>query len=234
MKVLSKPVESITKAIFYPAKNFTIKHRVVFGQTNNDKTRKSELYVSETKTQKYSNLSKVTNLYLDTKDYLVFQYGNYNDNGLEIYISYPHIDRVKKMFRNATKWFYSKTYKDLFIVKNKKLVLGAEFKGLFFDALDLIGGTALRIEPSTVHVGEEIVEGGVLYFNDETNFIELTYEQIDTIADFLESFNLYQSSLALTNFVYSQQMASVGSPTMSSSGEKGIQRYSKMKRNKED
>jgi len=224
--IADSPVERIVRTIFRPTKNFAVKHQVQFGNKNSDLTRKSELYVSEYNSQKYSNISKLSSLYLESSDYLVFQYGN-KDDGEEVFISYPHIFKVIKMLKESLKWFYSDTYKDLFFIKKKKLRFNPEYSDMMISTTDLISNKILYMQPSIIVVGEESVEGALLFFNESDKFVEMTYEQIEGLYFFLKNFNLYECSQLLINFVYTQDKVT---PTISSS--KGEKHFSKMQRNK--
>ena len=193
-------IEKIERVIFIPCKGLLIKHEVVFGQQNKkDQRRLDELSSRKYKTGKYSNVKTLISLKLESNDYLVLDYIGNKDNRENIYISYPHIFKVKKFFRESLKWFYDDEYDELFVMNNEnELIFNSDYRNEEIIINNLIGSKSLSIMPAIVADGEE---GVILFFNSRNKSVIMNIDQLESVIDFLENFRLYEASQLLINYV---------------------------------
>lgn len=197
-------VERITRTIFTPARNLLIKHQVVFGKKDRDtQQRKGELMKYDFKSEKYSNASTLSSLFLETSDFIFLEKISY-DKEIEnekIYISYPHLFKVKRGLKDALRWFYDDEYENLFIHKNGNILFNSDYETERILISGLIGQKSLTLIPDVIVIDEVEYEGLLVYFNTDDDLVRMTIDQLEAMYDFFITFNLYQSSQLLINYV---------------------------------
>ena len=209
------PVERISKVIFYPCKGMCLEHVVALASSNNRKERQGIYNYYEYQTNKYSDTKVISQLSLNTNDYLVIKLNGYDKNKVDntIYLSYPHLNNFITGLKNVYKWFYDdKNYKDLFLIDDdtNKLVFNSSYNDLNIVIDNLIGGKAVKIIPSVIEIGSDTYEGIIFYLNDLDVYVHMTIFELENFYRFLFNFDLYNSSLNLIsiyqNFFNSQFM----------------------------
>lgn len=198
-------IERITRTVFTPAYNFKVKHQVSFGIKNEaDQKRRGELNKYEYSSNRYSDITRLTSLNLETSDYLVLEKTNYvggEKDTTQILISYPHLYRFKRTLRDAVSWFNDTEFADVFIYKDKEVYLNSKYKGLQAEAYRLVGNSTIAISPHILEIENEMYEGVIMYMNSYNNFVEMTIDQLEALYDFVDSFRLYEASQLLINYV---------------------------------
>lgn len=187
-------LEKITKTIYRPCRGLSIKHVINLGSKAKNGNRKSDTWASNYKSNKYNNASDLTSLFLDTQDYMVFSISN----DVEVYVSYPHLYRVKKAFKKALKWFSASV--EIFTEVDDDLIVHTKYKKLNASALGLVGNRNIVIRPSVVDDGDYVYEGVAITLHEPDNVIYMTVDELEAFWDFLSTFNLYMSSQMMLNF----------------------------------
>jgi len=191
-------LEKIEKTLYIPCRGLTLKNTVIIGNANKNKEKISPIWNKSFKTQKYSNKSEVTALNIRTSDFLVFTYSNDEKDFDEIYISYPHIEKIIKAFNEMKNILQTKD--DLFIEENDELFVNADYENLAIKINDLTNGKSIVIVPSVIVDGTQEWPGVIIYLGKEDNFIEMNFEVYFSLVYFLNNFNLQLSSQLLLNF----------------------------------
>jgi len=196
-------VEKITRTIFNPARNLSIKHQVTFGQKDlNTHKRKGELFKYDYSSEKYIDTSSLSSLILQTSDFIFLEKTSY-DKEVEterIFLSYPHLFKLKKGLKNALKWFYSSDYEKLFLYKDNEIIFNSEFNDESVIIDNLIGRKNIILYPHIIEYENIQSEGVLMGFNQYENMIEMSVDQLEAMYDFFTTFNLYESSQLLINY----------------------------------
>lgn len=202
-----RPIDNIEKTIYFPTDGLVIKHIVRLGSVDSkDKSRKDDLNTTDYKTKKYSNCSNVSSVYLNSSDYLVFEYiGRDRVKGERnaVFMSYPHLERVKRSLNQAFKWFSSTRYEDLFLEgKGGVLKLNKKYKDeeIYIDSLG--DNSWLILKPAVVTIDEEEYQGLLLFISSQYKIVEMNFHQLLALIDFMEHFDLYQASLMLQSMAH--------------------------------
>lgn len=208
-------LEKIETVILRPSSNFRIKNVVTFGSRNEIGGRKDAFYENSYKSNKYNNLDYVSSNTLETQDYLVFEYNEYDAETKkrkkeEIFISYPHIYELKNLIESVyTEYlegqvfktndegilYISNEYEDYFekikLINNKNI-------GLLFDVLE-------NYDENLQTVSYE--EGITFVFNDEDYRTTISMDSFYYIYRFVNEFNLLQSSQNLILLSFMNEIA---------------------------
>lgn len=198
-------IERITRTVFTPTYGFKIKHQVSFGVKNeSDQKRRGELNKYDYTSSRYSDVTRLTSLSLETSDYLVLEKTSYIGSAQDkqqILISYPHLYRFKRMLRDAVSWFNDPIFANVFIYKNNEVFINPEYKNLSTEAYRLTGNSKIIITPHLLQIENEMYEGVIMYMNSYNTYVELTIDQLEALYDFVDSFRLYEASQLLINYV---------------------------------
>jgi hypothetical protein len=236
-------IERITRTVFNPCKGLVIKHQVSFGSKDASQKRKSELYTYSYKSQAYSDITELTSLNLNTSDFVFLERLN-KDREVEnekIYISYPHLFKIKRALKDAIKWFYDDKYENLFLIKNNELIYNSDFSDERIEIYGLIGNKGIILEPDVVEIETQQYEGITMYINSEADYVHMTIDQVEALYDFFMTFNLYNASQLLINYVTSINPDNVSSSGFSNSrkgsstgGKLPLKKKTKSKKKSED
>lgn len=221
-------METIDSTIYRINSNLTIKNVIKFGKSSYENNlRKDALYSKNIRTQKYVDVSVSENVYLETSDFLVFQYTckdeNNKFNSEEVYISYPHIYRLKNKFKTV----YEKFKKDISNSKkkdfdNSKLIflktddnhlcLTPRYEEYKVDINELINERCIVL---LFDIMEKETTNGIkderavrLIINKPEYYVLLNFNQFESLVMFLDEFNLLNSSQNLINFSYMTRITS--------------------------
>ena len=194
------PVEYINKTIYNITRNFKLKHQVKFGSKNQNDERINSLYISNYTSKQYKTDMELLSVNIDTNDYLILEYRENKDNNISIFISYPHLFSVKRILRNAVKWFYEEEYADMFIIKNDEIKFNSKYKDFVEETNSTINRKIIRIKPRLVEKDDHYEEGVVMNL-DDAFLVELSIDELEALYDAINTFDLYQNSLLLTTYV---------------------------------
>jgi hypothetical protein len=198
-------VERITRTIFTPCKGLAVKHQVVFGRKDQAQKRRGELYTHSYTSSRYSDVTNLTSLTLETSDFLYLEKLNW-DRDVEnekIFISYPHLFKMKRALRHVMKWFYADEFENLFIYNNNEIIFNSDYADERAEVYGLVSNKGVVIVPDVVEIETQQYEGITMFLNSNDQAVQMTIDQIEAFQDFFESFNLYQSSQMLINYVTS-------------------------------
>jgi hypothetical protein len=201
--IMMATVERITRTIFRPCKGLLVKHQVVFGSKDQAQKRRGELYTYEYNSSRYSDVTKLSSLTLETSDFLYLEKTNWDkevDNE-KIFLSYPHLFKMKRAFKEILTWFYSDKYEPMFIYKDNDIIFNSDFRQEKVEIYNLVGNKGIVIVPDVIEIETQLYEGITMFLNSQDQYVQMTIDQIEALYDFFLSFNLYQSSQMLINYV---------------------------------
>lgn len=197
-------VERFNKVIFRPCKGLILKHQVVFGDKDNrSQKRKSELFRYDFPTDKYSDVTEVSSLTLDTSDFVIFERQT-SDREAErdkVYVSYPHIFKIRSGLKRAMQWFYADKYENLFIHENDDIIFNSDFKEERIEMYGLVGNKSIILVPDVVEIETQLYEGVTMFLNSQDVYVQMTLDQLEALHDFFQHFDLYLSSVMVSNYV---------------------------------
>lgn len=197
------PIEYINKTICNITSRFKIKHQVKFGKKNHKGNRNDPVYLYEYDSENYDEKQKLSGCNLDTSDYLILEYSNDDNEKICIYLSYPHIYNFKIILKKALNWFYNKKYEDMFIENDDELKFNSKYKKQRLSTNITVDKKIFSIRPSVVQKDEVYCEGVIVSFCEGEALFTLDLYELENLYDVINNFNLYQSSLILTNFALS-------------------------------
>jgi len=198
-------VERITRTIFMPCKGLAVKHQVVFGNKDQAQKRKGELYTYNYNSTKYSDITNLSSLILETSDFLYLEKLNYDKDreNEKIFFSYPHLFKIKRALKEAMRWFYADKFENMFIYKGREIIFNSDYTGKKQEIYNLVSNKTIIIFPSVVEIETQQYEGVTMLLNSESECVQMTIDQLEALYDFFKDFNLYQSSQLLINYVTS-------------------------------
>ena len=208
-------LEKIESVILRPCKNLIIKNVVQFGSSSiRDKKRYDAVRSYSYQTNKYSDHNYVGSLYLETSDFLVFQYTNY-DKGKkineEVFISYPQFKKLKNHFNEFYKIAMDQ---DVYIQseKDNSIFINDEFMNYENKITNMVNGKSMSlifdtIDHKTVDDSIECEPAVSLFISEEEYIVTMSFDVFEMLLDFLNSFNLLTSSQQLINFAYMTEIA---------------------------
>ena len=196
-------IEKLERVIYYPCSGLCLKHQVSFSNIiKQNKRRKSEVSIFNYKTNKYSDTTEVNKINLESSDFLILEITNvdkkiYKDE-ISICISYPHLISLKKVIDEALSW--SDEYDNLYIeTRDERIVLNGDYYSLQAQSDNFVGNRYIIIKPELYETDDEIEEGFRIFFSD-TISVGISLTQMEGLYDFIDNFNLYESSQLLINY----------------------------------
>lgn len=190
-------LEKVERELYRPCRNLIVKNVVHVAFKGFNGKCYGGVYMSNYRSQKYSDRESLGVLRITTSDFLVFTYRN-SDEFNEVYCSYPHLPRLLEGFREAYNMLVSEEYEDLFVEEGNELYLNADYSNLQVKIEGLANGNSILLVPNVVgdeNEGER--EGVLLYLGSEDYVVEMDYEELEALVHFLEKFNLQESSQSL-------------------------------------
>lgn len=200
---MGTPVEYINKTIYQITSRFKLKHQVKFGRKNQKGDRMDAIFKYDYDSENYNSKMSLSSINLDTSDFLVLEYKPSNEETASIFLSYPHIYNFLRILKQSLNWFYSSKYDDMFIYKNDEVQFNDKYKKLVFRTDVTVGQKIFAIKPSLVE-RYDIYEEGVIVFLDNEYSVSLDVFELEALYNTIKNFDLYQSSVALANFVLSK------------------------------
>ena len=204
-------LERIEKSLYTPCRGFTIKNVVILGKKGRDNKKLSAIHKYSYATNKYSTHARVNVVKLEISEFIVFEYNDGDKNNREeIYISYPHLERVIDGFKAMA---VALRNNDLFIEDEEsgELFLNADYSDFSIKISNLTNGKSILLVPNVIedeNYGE--MAGVTIYLGSPRKIVDSNYEVFDTIVYFLNNFNLNLHSQLLVNFAALEEIASGG------------------------
>jgi hypothetical protein len=192
-------VERIERTIYNSGK-FTIKNVVTTGSKGKDDIKLDAIYERQYNSKKYSNKSQLESIHVNTSDFLVFAFNDYqNKINEEIYISYPHILEIKQLFANAVQMVRTQ---DMYVNGN----VNPKYNEVVLKPTDIITGKEMQlggqksiaIIPHVIQRDEALFPGILMFLNSEEIYVEMDAKALVVFYETqLENFDL-QTQSALT------------------------------------
>lgn len=181
-------VERVEREIFRQG-NFIIKNTVVTGRKGKDNVKLDSIYSKTYPSQKYSSHSELEAINIVTSEYIVFHYSNFeNKTNEEIYISYPHLLDLKSFCKTMLNMVMSEK---VYTSENK---VAMEYNNYQLTSQPMGGNKILVAIPTTIQRDQNLFKGVLLFFNDETKYIELDIKAIFTLNEIIKSIDLLSLS----------------------------------------
>lgn len=195
-------VEKLTAVVFRPCNNFTIKHIVQVSKKSMDGKRqyfhKEFTYISN----KYSDKKYLKSINLDFYSYLLIEeQGKDWTNRETIMLHNVNLPNFKNSLREVVGWFTDSKYDDLYYIEHNELKLNAEFADVKLKVR--VGeNKSVLFRPTVIedHNGTKY-EGIEMFVNTNHTVGYITLDNLIAMCDIITSFNLYQSSLELINYL---------------------------------
>lgn len=210
-------LEKIESVLLRPTGNFTIKNVVVLGTRDKNGMRRDSLKENNYKSDKYINFSVLGKLTLETSDYLVFSYSDFNDreNNVDIFISYPHIYRLLDIFDTIYKQVIINNGEDIFYEDKKgNAFLKEEYENTLYMIDNLIGNKSIGVIYDTIARYDENKSNETTYekaitlaLNNDNIKVQLSLDTFEYMYRFLKDFNLLTSSQNLYQLAYMNEIA---------------------------
>jgi hypothetical protein len=194
-------VERIERTIYSSGK-FTIKNSVSVGSKGKDDVKLDAIYERQYNSKKYSNKSQLESIHVNTSDFLVFAFNDYqNKINEEIYVSYPHILEIKQMFANAVQMVKTQ---DMFVNGN----VNPKYSEVVLKPTDVLTGKEMQlggqktiaIIPHVIQRDEALFPGVLMFLNSEDIYVEMDAKTLVVFYETqLANFDLQtQSALTVT------------------------------------
>jgi hypothetical protein len=168
---------------YHNSGHFTIKNVVNTGTKGKDDIKLDAIYEKTYNSKKYSNKSQLESVHVNTSDFLVFAFNDYQNRiNEEIYVSYPHILECKELFREAVQMVTTKDmyvnnginpkYQDI-VLKPTDILTGKEFT--------FGGQKSMAIIPHVIQRDNNVFANGILIFlNSEDIYVEMDAKTLIT------------------------------------------------------
>lgn len=196
--MLSK-FENCKREIFTIGNNFKLYNVVSYNYKNKDDNKLDPIYENNYSSSKYSNINELTNLFIRSSNYLVFNYRDNVDGQFvteDVYVSYPNIEILRDFLTNAledilknVKNYYSKTN------------ITEQAEEVIFESEPFAQGKKLAIVPYKIERTSQnselssYVNGVVLFVNEESNFVEMDINTFTTLVEIINNdFSLLHDS----------------------------------------
>jgi hypothetical protein len=204
-------LEKIEETILQPARSFSIKNVVILGKRNSRTGNRIDcLRLNTYKSNKYQDYNYVASLHIESSDFLVFAYKDYETKKTsEVYTSYQHIQDIRKGFNQMLNGFDDafKFHNDgcdgTYTITNYGENFDLALNGLINNhSIHMI----YDIDYDEERVSKKCQRGITIFFNGEENCVTITEENLKSITYFLDNFNLLSSSQHLKQMAFMYQM----------------------------
>lgn len=201
VNAINEMIDKISATVYFPCRGLILKHNVSLA-SKDEATKKRKYFHDEYRyfTGKYSDVSEALSLRLNFSSYLTLEIlgQSFTDNS-NVMFSQKGLSNLKLSLNNVMKWFTSKEYQDMYMLKNNKLIFNSDYNGTY-EKIHSVGKTII-IRPVIIEIEEDKYEGVDIYINKNDNKFQMVFEEIVTFYDVIKNFNLYQSGLELINYV---------------------------------
>lgn len=211
-------LEKLERVLLNPCSYFSLKNVVMLGQVNNkDKKRLNPVSFNSYKTKKYSNKEYVESISLKSSEFLVLSYNNINEKiNEDIFISYPHLYRIKDAFSIMLDAITSNRISDndleLFIECDGELYINSDCKEFHIKVGNLSNGKSIILMPDIINDYDGNDVAGVrILMNSSDNDIAMDLDTFNYTANYILDFNLQSSSMMLMNLAASIQLEKMNS-----------------------
>lgn len=208
------PTESVTKILFQPCSSLRIKLKVILANKNIKGNRKRFVNTYEYETNKYTNVSHLSSLGIETQDFLIIEnYMSYEEkqrlNKMDfkprtIYFSYNNIHTLERSLNQCYAWLIND---DIFMYSKSKELMGIQpiYANLITECISKymsgFSDTLIRFAPTILTDKNMERKKGILIMigKENTQIGSMNIDEISAFVYFLIHFDLCSASMALTN-----------------------------------
>ena len=197
-KIIHNNYEKITDDIIWFSSKWLLKFTVILNK-NTDKFGKVNYHkeIGYYRENKYFiNISISFDSFLSIESARRDEYGNKES----VIIKSDDLPVLKYRLSEVARWFMDEKYKNLFIRKNGKIIIPTKVEpvkveGLVFDKY-------IEFEPwvYTMDNQDQLI-GVMMYINNDNNSVFLNINKVLGFNDFIQNFNMYQSSQLMLNYI---------------------------------
>ena len=197
-KIIHNNYEKITDDIIWFSSKWLLKFTVILNK-NTDKFGKVNYHkeIGYYRENKYCiNISRSFDSFLSIESARRDEYGNKES----VIIKSDDLPVLKYRLSEVARWFMDEKYKNLFIRKNGKIIIPTKVEpvkveGLVFDKY-------IEFEPwvYTMDNQDQLI-GVMMYINNDNNSVFLNINKVLGFNDFIQNFNMYQSSQLMLNYI---------------------------------
>jgi hypothetical protein len=192
--------EKIEKTIINIDRYLSLNLAVTFGRKGSNDKRLDAVYTNSYNSNKYADKSKLTNYWLNSREYLVLSYKDRNEGNYEdIYMSYPHLVEFESKINNLYSLILDE---EVYAQSNGDLYINPQYKSYSVKIENMIGGKSILIKPAIVnnyYTGDD--EPGIaIYVGKKENYTGFNFKKLQSIIRFLDEFNLSVMGQMLANF----------------------------------
>lgn len=122
-----------------------------------------------------------------------------NGKKIQIRIGINEIYFFSLRLNQATSWFTSSEYKNLFVIKNGRIIIPEKVDSI---KINTLFDTYIEIEPTTIMFNNSEQVTGVRFYLDSDNIS--FFMDTDTLLSFnyfISNFNMYQSAQLMLNYI---------------------------------
>lgn len=181
--------DKVSDIIAYIGK-LTIKFNVVLNKKDMNGNANHYYHEYEYNSDKYNNVTTARTIRRDFSAYVSI---NDRDKKISVIIKAENMLLLRKGLSTACEWFISPDFNELFIIKNKLLILNKEIKTADI-LIPLAYDNNMIIQPSVITNYDTSVSPGVkITFNNKYSF-DINISELFEFQYFMEELNIYQSA----------------------------------------
>ena len=215
--------EKITDDLYMIGQNLILRFNVSLAKKTNNGERYHFHHEFKYDTDKYTSQKYLASIKRSFDYFLSIE--NIKDEGYGkdyVMIGVQNIYSVQSKFKEATKWFMSEEFRNLFVMKKNKMVMIGNPEPIIINNLPL--QKVIVLEPVICSYNDQYAPGIRLYIS-ETNYTDMTIDKYMGLLYLIENINMYESAQLMINYL---QRPEFGTNMYSSSREQymGIEKNS--------
>lgn len=197
-------IDQVRRDIVRINSDLVLSHQVTLGSKTKTKTRIGEYFAKKFKSQKYKGISELSSLTVAGSDFFVLTGKNtYTDtNGKlmtkeeSIFISYPHLVKIKLFFKEIHEWLVSDEYADMYVEYEEAIVLSDKYHRKEAAVYNLPADKTLKAFPTVICEDDVYYEAVGLELDNKVT-VYVTADEMTTLLEIYSSIDLYTASLCL-------------------------------------
>lgn len=195
-------LEKITSTVFRPCNTFALKHVVQLSKKNKEGRRQYFHREVTYNSNKYVDKKYLKSISIDFYSYLLLEEQGKDWTDRESIMLYNvNLPNFKNGLREVVSWFQKEEYDDLFYTEGGRLKFNPEF-GNVKETIRLGETKSVMFRPTVIEDNfGTLYEGVEMYVNTNIAVGYITIDNLMAMYEIISTFNLYQSSLELINYV---------------------------------
>lgn len=196
--------EKISDDIMFIGYNTVMRMNVSLSYKNEYGERESFHKEYRYRSSKYINTNTGITIRRRFDYYISIENVRQSESGEKAYIrlGLKDIPYFRQSLHEATEWFLSPKYKDLFIIKNNQIKINRILKPLDVGTLPM--DNFMKILPVAINdteLGKYRGPGARILLSSETNFVDLTPDMVIGLVEFFNTFNMFQSAQIMLTYI---------------------------------